>query len=840
MPATEEASHVFGRFELRPGQRQLVGDGQPIAIGARAFDVLVALVERRDRTVSASQMLDIVWPGLVVEDSNVQVQISALRKILGPHAISTSPGRGYRFTAALEGGRPPGIAAGAEPAASHAGRLTARAPELVGREADLRALLALLARCRCVTIIGAGGMGKTSLAFAAAAALQGVYRDGAWIAELAPVQDARLVPRAVAASLRIALGESAPALEQLVDALADKELLLLIDNCEHLADAAAALATAIHAGAPGVRLLMTSQALLHAEGEAVFDLGPLSVPASDDSAHAGQFSAVQLFVERARQVQAGFALTPANATVVAEICRRLDGMPLAIHLAAARVRVLGVSGLLEKLDDRFKVLVGGSRIGTLRHQTLEATIAWSHDLLSAGERRVLRRLAVFPGGFTLELAQQVASDDPSQEWAVLDELGALVDKSLVVADATDTPRFHLLDSTRAFALARLVEAGEAAPTSHRHAHAVAALFARIEDERWGESGTATQVAVMARLAPELDNLRAALKWALERDNPIALALVGASAELLTWLGDCGEGLAGVRALRRHVDVAPDPLTRALFRSAIGLLGDVGVEALEASRLAVEAYRAPGQHRRLVAGLNRVGRALLAAGRVDEADAVLAELQQLREATDPAWLGARGTHLRATLLLVTGRFQEAELLLDDQRELLALLQGEPTSLVDCRNHLCATLNCLGRHEQVILLANSIRRAAESQHDTNLGYMELQLIHAQTMLGRLDEAAESVRRALPGQRRNDTMAFGCAHFALLLAAREQYANAARLDGASLAHMQRRGVTEAPVRRIAREHLLARMSAAGIDAVSLARWRAEGATLDEDAIAALCLSA
>ena len=393
------------------------------------------------------------------------------------------------------------------------GNLPSRLPRLYGRAADLDAIAQLLREHPVVTITGPGGIGKTQVAQAVAKRIAteraADYPDGVWWVELAALADGALVPAAVAQAMGVRLAGDRPTAVVLRSQLASQRTLLVLDNCEHLADAVAALVDTVTAGASRVAMLVTSQETLRAADEHVYRLGPLAVPAVADASSIPQYGALELFEARAQAVDPRFTLTAANLPAVTEICRRLDGIPLAIELAAARLPLLGVEGLRTRLDERFNLLTAGARVVLRRHQTLRATLEWSHSLLTPDEQTVLRRLAVFAGGFTLEAAQHVASDERIDPWIALDHLGALVDKSLVLAEGDPIPRYRMLETTRAYALERLAEAGETERTLRRHAEAVLALLEPFATDDWQWRATGVYVPA-ARV--ELDNLRAALEW----------------------------------------------------------------------------------------------------------------------------------------------------------------------------------------------------------------------------------------------------------------------------------------------------------------------------------------
>lgn len=489
----------FGAFRVVPQERALYRHGVPVRLAGRAFDLLVALVERAGTVVGKDELMALVWPSTVVAEGNLRVSINALRKVLGSDQpyVENVVGRGYSFVAPLR---------------SPTGEIVpvaAPLPRLVGRAGTLEQLLRDLPADRLLTIAGPGGMGKTSLALALAAAAAPLFGGRVHHADLAPLADPELLPGAVAQALGIA---APPSVEALMDsaahALGARRALIVLDGCEHLIDAVAVLASALLRRARGVHIVATSREPLRADGERVFRLAPLAVPAGDAPSldELAACPAVQLFVERAR-ADGGFILDSDNAAAVADICRRLDGIPLALELAAGRAAFFGVHELARRLSDCFAVLTRGRRTALPRHQTLRATLDWSHDLLGPAEQAVLRRLAIFRGTFTWDGAAAIAGCGSIDAPAVPDRMAQLVAKSMVSVEAVEGDvRYRLLDTTRAYALEKLRAAGEERVVAQRHVHYWHALLVRAEKDPG-----------VLDLHPQhdsrLDDVRAALDWA---------------------------------------------------------------------------------------------------------------------------------------------------------------------------------------------------------------------------------------------------------------------------------------------------------------------------------------
>jgi predicted ATPase/DNA-binding winged helix-turn-helix (wHTH) protein len=537
------ASIAFGRFRLLPHRRELLADRQPVKLGGRGFDVLITLLEGRGKVVSREELMRRVWPGRVVEEANLHAQISALRAALGAERelVRTVPGRGYQFAgeirvlAASPDERDGAKFAPAQPRpAPPPTNLPEPVSELIGRDDELGEILSLAAAHRLVTLTGAGGIGKTRLALAAARRLLPNFADGVWVAELAPLADPALVPAAIAAALGLEFPASAGSAENVANALSEEELLLVLDNCEHLIDAATRMAEALLRARRAVRVIATSREPLRVEGERIYPVPPLAVPT--DNAETGddplRYGAVQLFIERARAAKPHFVPDGPGAAMIAAICRRLDGIPLAIELAAARAAVLGVEEVATGLDDRFLLLTGGRRTALPRHQTLRATLDWSYELLREPERTILWRLAVFAGPFALEAPiAVVASPDIAPE-DVVDGLSNLVAKSLVAAEVDGTrARYRLLDTTRAYALEKLAESGEREQLARRHAEFGRDFFERAETE-WETRPTAEW---LADYRWALDNLRAALDWAFSPDGDSSVGVALTTAAVPLWM-----------------------------------------------------------------------------------------------------------------------------------------------------------------------------------------------------------------------------------------------------------------------------------------------------------------
>jgi predicted ATPase/DNA-binding winged helix-turn-helix (wHTH) protein len=604
--ATRPGPIRFARFELQPEERRLLAAGAPVALGPRAFDLLVVLVERAGRLLTKDELLERVWPQVIVEEAALQMQISALRKVLGREAIMTVTGRGYRF--ALD------VAVGdAGPASQAAPRHNLPQPlnSFIGREDEVAELKTLIGTTRLLTLSGAGGCGKTRLALQLAAGSTHEHTDGVWLVELAALANPMLLPQTVAQvfGLKDPVGQSLA--EALADTLASKQLLLVLDNAEHLLAACAQFCEALLRACAGLTVLVTSRERLGIVGELTFQVPPLSAPGPHESVTPDllqAFDSTRLFIERAKLQQPRFAVTARNATALAAICHRLGGIPLAIELAAARVRSMPPEEVSRRLDRRFELLTGGSRTALPRHQTLRSLIDWSYDLLGDGERALLCRVSIFAGGWTFEAAEQVCIGEGVERRDLLDLLTSLVDKNLVVAkDHRGSTRYGLLETVRYYARDRLAERGEEATQSRRHFDYLLALAESAD----GRQLTDDQGVWLERLEAEHDNLRAALAWCSTSSAHAGdgLRLAAALGSFWRSRGHLGEGRHWFAALLGAAPNMPDSASRADALRWAGVLAMSQADYTAARVLQQDAlalYRALGDRLGIARVLNNLG------------------------------------------------------------------------------------------------------------------------------------------------------------------------------------------------------------------------------------------
>ena len=539
----------IGPLQVDIERREVFLDGEPVRLGSRAFDMLAVLIAANGKLVSKDEMLQQVWPNAIVEENNLQVHMSALRKMLGEsrRLIQTVSGRGYRL---IQGGAAPGTTEAQSDSAElnefeqrESGppnrdvpnNLPAHFSMLIGRDRAIDDVSMALTAARQVTLVGAGGIGKTRLAIEIARGLFGRFPDGVYLVPLASTSDASSVLAAFAASVGVNPGIGPLTYARVSNELSQRRVLFVLDNCEHVLGPAAELAETLLGVGPAVYVLATSREPLRIMNEHLYWVASLQVPRLDDQGQdVLQCSAVELFLSRARAIDARFSSDERSIHLTGTVCRRLDGIPLAIELAAARAAILGIETLAGHLDDRFNMLTGGNRTALPRHQTLKATLDWSHTLLDDAERATLRRLGIFVSSFTMEAAIAVAGDGTLCELDVIAAVSGLVEKSLLVTRMErGRASYRLLETTRAYAMQKLDDNGERSLITLQHARYFLGVLERDAPQR-PDASIALADAWHQRMRALLDDLRAALGWALspKGDNTLGELLAVRAVFLL--------------------------------------------------------------------------------------------------------------------------------------------------------------------------------------------------------------------------------------------------------------------------------------------------------------------
>jgi predicted ATPase/DNA-binding winged helix-turn-helix (wHTH) protein len=611
MPGGRKYILAFGSFRLFPAERRLEKDGRPVPVVGRAFDLLVVLAERAGEVVPSRTLMESVWQDVNVEETSLRFHIKNLRKILGDDGpdnryVRNVPGRGYCFTAPVE------RLADADEGGSNSGpflgksNLPARASAIVGRSDSIETLGRELANRRLVTIAGPGGIGKTTLAIVTVETLWSSFHNGVFFVDLAPIEDPSLVVSAVAAALGTALREDDPP-SGVVDFLRHKRVLIVLDNCEQVIDAVARLADRILLDTDSAHILITSRESLQIADERVHRLMPLECPPSKADITADEamsYPAVQLFVDRATASIDNFSLDDELAPAAAEICQRLDGIPLAIELAAARVEFFGVGALAQALNDMFTVLTRGRRLALPRHQTMRATLDWSYNLLPPTEQTVLRRIAIFRAPFTLASAIEVVAGPGVWPAGAVEAMAGLVAKSLLTVESpSGIAQYRLLEPTRLYASEKLAASDEGRETARGHADHFLRLFTKEESDCDFNLEAAGPL-----YARRIDEIRAALDWSFSKDGDLqtGLDLVAASAQLWLQLSLNSEYRGRVdRALAvLSVSPAPDSMLEMRLQIALGhtlwyMQSDLGLmdrAFTRALELADRIARAPDRFR----------------------------------------------------------------------------------------------------------------------------------------------------------------------------------------------------------------------------------------------------
>ena len=825
----------IGPFRLDPEAEVLTQAGTPLPLGPRAVAVFTALVERSREFVSKDRILAVAWPGVVVEEANLAVQISTIRRVLarvpgGERWIETLPRRGYRFLGPVT----PVDSRSHVSDESSRSNLPKTSTSFIGRQREQAEIASLWLNTRLITIVGTGGIGKTRLALQVAANVLPDYPDGVWFVDLAPLQEAQQVVSAVAQVLNVGSDPRQPLVDTLCRQLRSRRLLLLFDNCEHLVEACAQFAAALLPRAPGVAILATSREPLQLASEQLYPLAPLSLPGpAPEPITLMEFEAVQLFYARARAIAPRFEPDDEGARSVAAICRRLDGIPLAIEMAAVRAPLLGAVALAAKLDESFRLLTLGRRDALPRQQTLRATLDWSYGLLAEPERVVFRRLGVCASGFTLEAAAAIAADDVIDGFEVVDLLSQLVGRSLVVANVDAAPgRYSYLGTTRAYAIETLAEAEQISVVARRHAQYFRDLFAPAADDRLRMSDAAWRASYL----PELDNIRAALDWTFgaSGDSAIGISLSGVSGAVWPESALLGEGRQRLEeALARAGSDTPEADWAHLWNAWGALCShNNAAEAITAFERAATLYRRLGDGLGLARSLVSLGVNLAFMGRLEQAGSVLAEAFPVLERERLPKALARYFDAVGFLTTLSGDLASAQLHYEKALTLYRDARAEDDSL-DTLGNLADVTWALGDLDAALAGCRAtiaMLRKPQPAIRSTLGRNLMNLAGILTERGQLDEALAAAREGLPLLKEMDWAWSHLDHVALRAALAGKLTNAARLAGFADSANATKKTSRQPNEARARNnlHKLLREKFATEE---LARLLHEGATMSEE---------
>lgn len=628
---------------------------------------------------------------------------------------------------------------------------------LIGRENDVAQIKNLLGKARLLTLVGTGGVGKTRLALHAAAELLDEFPDGVWFIELARVSNPDSVADAVASELHLSEEASQSVIDGLLAGLKYKRTLLIFDNCEHVVSAAAAVVESILHACPNVKVMATSREGLSVSGEEVLRVASLMVPDATEKPNArdaSRYGAVALFLARATAVEKTFALTDENSSGVTDICRTLDGIPLAIELAAVRIQALSVHQLSARLKERFRILTGGSRTALPRHQTMRALIDWSYDLLTSTEKTVLRRVAVFAGTFTLEAASEICSDQQIKTWDVLELLSSLISKSLVAAELCGSQQqYRLLESTRQYAAEKLAESGEDDRLHRRHAEHFLSIAERA-NEAWDNPPMREWYASLER---DLDNLRAAMDWGAQDrgTKPLGAALVGA---LLHFWEDgqlFSEGVQRARSALQTVDVRTDRaivarlwLTEAtLLPHAQRFARSVKPDASpEAATTALELYTSLQSPEGIACCLRARGTLHYVRRQYEESRTDLVEAANMFRSHDHLRMLGRTLHSLARTLLLSGRAEESRPIYLEALE-ITRSQGDDSGTSEILSNLAESEFQLGTVHRALLFAQeSLELIRGNNLPKSLTFQLCNMASYLIELGKFDEARSAALEAL----------------------------------------------------------------------------------------------
>ena len=842
-----EVIYEFERWRLHLNARQLEVNGRVSPLGARALGVLRVLVENADQPVAKERLLQEVWSGCVVEEGNLPVQVSALRKLLGVDSIMMVPGRGYQLvTSAPNTARSrtavPATFPARSPAVHRASGIAPCFTPLIGRDHDLGELLTLLRGARLVSLVGAGGVGKTRLATAAVEAISSEFPEGVWWVDLAGAQRPAEVSERIAIVMGVTLSGAGDRTQLVARAMRGERRLLVLDNCEHLVAAVASVVHALLAHQQPTTIMVTTQVPLRLPDEEQYRLAPLCLPDPGMAlTQAMQTGALELLVKRAHAADSQFQLDASALPAAVEICRALDGNALALEMAASRLPWMGVHGVATRLAERFRMLSVDSRIGMARHRSLQMMLEWSYGLLTPIEKMVFWRLGVFNGTFALDVVPAVVCAGTFDEWEAIDALGVLVERSFVqLTDDAAKPgrlRYRLLDTPRLFAREQLEVAGELQSTLLRHASALSARCAVLNDWFWSDD----EDIWLAEVRPDLANLNLAL------DTALGCGAWEEAVELFEALTNAERIAPGGRQtwswnerLQPLVPQAPTPLRARLLLAMGTALRNVQPD--ESGAMFARGLRelgTGGDHRIKYMLLSGMATNVARAGDTPQAVAVCAQAVEL---ADPHWPPKlRALVVLAAAFIAVMRDEPAQAEREFRRVQELAHAARSSSLLTIASLNLSDLNLrLGRVDEAVIaseqLLTSLRDRGSSLH---LALALCNCCAAKVQADDNEGAMTAAVEALAYLREEGLAVWLFDHFALLLHRKGMHEKAARLVGFADAARASCGKARTPLESSVRSNVQ-KGAAAELGRSSWDRLCDEGAALDPGAAEALALQA
>jgi predicted ATPase/DNA-binding winged helix-turn-helix (wHTH) protein len=831
----DESASAADPADIDVTRRTLRVHGREVEVGSRAFELLLALASRPGRLVNKTELMAAAWGAVDVGDFNLHVQISNLRKLLPKGAIVTVPGRGYVFGLRLRGVAP------ALEASAPSARAVNPAPELFGRAHDIAAVLALV-RSHAVTVItGAGGIGKSTLARAVLRELPQPPADGMARIDLATARSEPEIASAMATALHVALGPG-DALTALARALQPLEAVLLFDNAEGAIHAVASLIGALLERCPRLRFVVTTQVKLKLVQANHYRLGALAYPEKLAAFPTGvatppHYPALALFEARVRAFDGRFRLRQDNLHSVAELCRLLDGVPLALELAAARCATLGLAAVQAQLDARLRWPNGLAPVVDPHQKSLTAAMDWSHSLLTPAQRSAFNRLGVFRGGFTLAMAHGVWADLESDETARADLLVELLDHCLVHLDDAQPWRYRLLETARSYALERLAQDGRTEHAQRLHARSLGSVFEQAYRDCWD----LPEADFVARYEPELDNLRAALHWAQQRDFDAAIALAGASGRLWRWLSLHSEGLRWMEGASTLIDAqTPLPLAPRLWEAIALQYGESSsVDGRAAARRAAALYADLGDRRGRYLALAHLTYTYRS---VDEGEEASEAFEELRSLEDPTW--PPSVRLFGARIEVRGASPDERIAIgrsiNQTRLALATAAGSDYEINSALVNLADLALMAGDADEAVRRNREVLARLSNRHLASRAIGLGNLLEALVTLGDLAQARCTMREWAQAAQQLDHMfgMFAADAIGLLCALEGDFGTAGHLLGYAdrnyAAHHRQRGPNEQTLRDRCGA-LLAEHAAAD----ELERWMEQGARLSAADVCKLALN-